>query len=54
MTFKIAGQEYPDDMKLSELAKRLEVEQGFRINAKQFNRIIHGGELTAQEVINIC
>ncbi len=51
---KFGDQQYPSDTKMSDFAKRLEVAHGFRLNAGQLTRVLHGQELTAQELVDLC
>ena len=50
---KFGNNFYDENMTLSEFAKRLEVEQGFRVNFRQFSKLVHNKELTAQEIIDM-
>lgn len=51
---KFGCKEYPDDMKLSDFARQLEVEDGFRVTAQQFKSLLAGNEFSAQEVLDSC
>jgi len=59
---KFAGKEYPDDMTVEELAKKLGEAQGFRIVGNAYKRNVQletyapedSNELTAQEVLDLC
>ena len=62
MTVMFAGQEYPDDMTVEELATKLGDRSGFKVVGNVFKRNLvvdtyeleNPSEMTAQEVLNSC